>query len=314
MSKLLEIVITHWTEPWDVGEKAFWMLSLQRRVDWNDIVVTLIHDGSEAFPDEYFTSCPFTVAQVCLPHGGISAARNYAIKNSSAEWIKFCDFDDMFAGVMSLSCIMNVLDDKAHDLLWFPLIVDRYHKDIQVLNCSPVFIHDKVFRLSTLRDKDIYFNESLSFSEDYAFQCMIRLDVPRDRIGKIESNFPIYVYIQRPDSVANRSDMWFKNYCGHFDTLCSVERELRQRGQLHNADLMFARAMAEAYYVMITADVSENTEAFWQSVRTYYRSHASALRHISSTELDSTIDDTNAQHRTHITPGEFNRWIDHFMR
>ena len=47
---LLDLFITHWTEPWEVGKKNFDMLALQRLIDWSEIRITLVHDGTEAFP------------------------------------------------------------------------------------------------------------------------------------------------------------------------------------------------------------------------------------------------------------------------
>ena len=64
---LLDMFITHWTEPWEVGKNGFGMLSLQRAVDWSQIRITLVHDGTEPFPDEYFDGMPFTVSQFSIP-------------------------------------------------------------------------------------------------------------------------------------------------------------------------------------------------------------------------------------------------------
>ena len=82
---LLDLFITHWTEPREVGEKAFKMLSIQRLVDWSEIHITMVHDGSEKFPDEYFADIPCGVDQVCLPHGGIAKARNWCIDHATAK-------------------------------------------------------------------------------------------------------------------------------------------------------------------------------------------------------------------------------------
>ena len=116
---LLDLYITHWNEPWEVGEKGFQILAMQRLVDWSQVRVTLVHDGSEKFPDEYFKGMPFEVHQVCLPHGGIAKARNWCIENGDGEWIKWNDFDDSFANIYALRDLMNVLPAEKFDLLWF---------------------------------------------------------------------------------------------------------------------------------------------------------------------------------------------------
>ena len=126
---LLDLFVTHWTEEWEVGRKGFEMLSLQRAVDWSKVRITLVHDGSEKFPEEYFEGMPFTVNQVTIPHGGIARARNWCIDHSEAEWIKFCDFDDMFSGAYAVHQMIDSLEKgQNYDLLWFELIFDDHGK------------------------------------------------------------------------------------------------------------------------------------------------------------------------------------------
>ena len=146
MSKLLEIVITHWNEPWEIVKPGIMMLSVQRRVDWENIGVTIIHDGTDKFPDELLSCLPFTVNQVCIPHSSVSAARNYAIDHCDATWIKFCDCDDTFAGIYSISCIIEVLANSSrHDMLMFPFVFDPYLGNQVVVDviCRIVVPHNK---------------------------------------------------------------------------------------------------------------------------------------------------------------------------
>ena len=310
MSKLLEIVINHWNEPWEVGSNALMMLAVQRRVDWDNIGVTMIHDGSDKFPQKYFKDFPFKVKQVSLPQGGISAARNYAIDHSDATWIKFCDFDDLFAGAFSVSCIIDgIINATNNDMLWFPLLVDTYTGNPLILQCSPVFIHDKVFRVSFLNKNNIRFNEKLYYSEDFAFMSLIRMIIEESRIGKIESNFPIYIFVHRMGSVNNRKDMWFRNRCGHFDAHCYVENELRKHGWEHEADKMVARTMAESYFVL-TLGVSEyDFTEYKQKMWDFFDERQQYFDRLNSNDIETVIQQTNKQNGGHLNKDGFLRWI-----
>ena len=149
----LDLMITHWTEPWEVGKNALTMLSLQRGVDWKEIRVTIVHDGSKQFPAEYFAGFPFEMHQVELTHRGIAAVRNWCIDNSDAEWIKWCDFDDTFVGIYSLKTIMDGIRlAKKMDMLWFDLLWELDGRILLRTERNPVFIHDKVFRRRFLND------------------------------------------------------------------------------------------------------------------------------------------------------------------
>ena len=72
MNNILDIIVTHYNEPWEIVRNYFNMLDLQRGVDFNDIRVFLIHDGTEAYPDEYFSNRPYHVEQHSISHRGIA--------------------------------------------------------------------------------------------------------------------------------------------------------------------------------------------------------------------------------------------------
>lgn len=315
MSKLLEIVITHWTEPWEIVRPGIMMLSVQRRVDWENIGVTIIHDGTDVFPKELLVGLPFEVNQITIPHCGISAARNYAIDHSDATWIKFCDCDDTFAGVYSLSCIMDILlTSTQYDMLWFPFVFDRYYGTQIVLDGSPVFIHDKVLRRSFLIKKNIRFNENLVFSEDFAFVSLIKMTLDNSRVGKVESNFPIYVYVQRMNGIANREDMWLKNRIGLFDAHRYVEKELMNHGSEHESHCMVGRAISEACAAMTTDAPPIDMSLFVDLVAEYYNDNKDRLDEITEDDWDFIINVTNQQNNSNLTKKELDVWIENNLK
>ena len=112
MSKpYIDFIVTHHNEPWNIGRKFFLMLSMQRNVDFDKINVIIVQDGVEGALEwkSIFESCPYNVNVVTIPHSGIAAARNVGIQNATADWVMFCDFDDMFSDVYSLYMLLNVL-------------------------------------------------------------------------------------------------------------------------------------------------------------------------------------------------------------
>ena len=267
---LLDLMITHWTEAWEVGEKAFRMLGLQRGVDWSRIRVTLVHDGSEAFPAEFFAGLPFAVNQVELSHRGIAAVRNWCIDNGGAAWIKWCDFDDTFAGIYSLKAIMDVLDRaEQFDLLWFDLLWEMDGKIYNRTERNPVFIHDKVFRRTFLQEHGIRFPEFLTWCEDSAFLAVVEMEIDTHRIGKIQCASPIYLYICRQGSLCNRKEIKFRNLESFFARHCYVADEFLKRGMIDPYRTMCVRIMADSYYTLCRApgiedDKSEHEKRVWE--------------------------------------------------
>ena len=309
---LLDLFVTHWTEPWEVGKNGFVMLSLQRAVDWSQIRITLVHDGTEPFPDEYFDGMPFKVNQFSIPHGGIAKARNWCIDHSEATWIKWCDFDDMFAGVYSIQQIMNVLNNDQFDLLWFDLLCDDHGKVINRTERNPVFVHDKVFRRSFLLEKGIRFKEDLTWCEDSAFLALIEMDIDHQRIGKIKAQAPIYLYIVRDGSLCNRPEIKFANLKSFFKRHCYVAEEFKKRGLTAQYNTMCVRTMADSYYTLVKApDIEEDKTEFAAEVWRWYEDHREAIGDCTRSDFDLAMRAVNRERYDggEITGEEVIEWI-----
>ena len=309
---LLDLFITHWTEAWEVGRNGFQILSLQRAVDWSKIRITLVHDGTDPFPEEYFDGMPFKVNQFSIPHGGIAKARNWCIDHSEATWIKWCDFDDMFAGVYSVQQIMNVLNNDQFDLLWFDLLCDDHGKVINRTERNPVFVHDKVFRRSFLLEKGIRFKEDLIWCEDSAFLALIEMDIDHQRIGKIKAQAPIYLYIVRDGSLCNRPEIKFANLKSFFKRHCYVAEEFKKRGLTAQYNTMCVRTMADSYYTLVKApDIEEDKTEFAAEVWRWYEDHREAIGDCTRPDFDMVMRAVNRERYDggEITGEEFIEWI-----
>jgi len=316
---LLDLFITHWTEPWEVGRRGFQMLACQRLVDWSQIRITLVHDGTKKFPKRYFKDYPFKVNQVSIPHGGIAAARNWCIDHSEAEWIKWNDFDDTFANVYAMRDIMNVLTDKNCDLLWFELLWEDGDKNnVQIRKeRDPVFVHNKVFRRQFLLDKQIRFNEKLTWCEDSAFLALVEMDINHQRIGKIKTQLPIYLYMIRQGSLCNRPEIKFRNLQSFFLRHCYVAEEFLKRGMIDQYNTMCVRVMADSYYTLnkspgITEDKSEHEKRVWK----WFDEHREPFHACRPEMIDLVMAAVNREcfDGGEITREEFYRWIEKHER
>lgn len=314
---LLDLFITHWNEPWIVGKNGFDILALQRLVDWDQVNVTLVHDGSEKFPDEFFDSMPFEVNQVCLSHRGIAAVRNWCIEHTTAKWIKFDDFDDMFANIYALHDILNVLDTDDFDLLWFDLL----WQDRTVLHIrkerNPVFVHDKVFRRNFLTDNNIRFNEELTWCEDSAFLAVVEMEINHNRIGKIKCSSPIYLYNVRDGSLCNRPEIKFANLQSFFKRHIYVADEFLKRGLIDQYNTMCVRVMADSFYTLnlapgIDEDKSEHEARVWE----WYDRHREPFKACKPANFDMVMVAVNREcfDGGEIKKEAFLEWIDRHER
>lgn len=251
---MLDIVITHYKEPYEIGEKLFRSIALQRCIDFSKIRVTVVNDGGMELPEISQNDLPYEVNQINIPHGGVSAARNAGIDHSTGEWIMFCDFDDCYPSIYSLREYLNVLGSNEYDMLWARIMAEDYLDGHQRLYYVPdkqrfVFCHGKVYRTAFLKESGIRFDESLVFNEDSCFNAVIIANTPYQRIGEIASNIPMYTWIRRPASVTNSGREDEASY-GHFRRNIIVTAEYEGTGDDRWFG-MVTRTAYDAYYMVM---------------------------------------------------------------
>ena len=249
---MLEIVVTHYREEWKIVKPFFEMLSLQRRVDFGQVLVRLVHDGTERFPKSYFDGMPFRVVQDVIKHGGVSAARNRGIEKTQAKWLMFCDCDDLFPSIYSLCEFMNVLGTDDYDMLWSRILSDDNLNGKRLLffvleKQRFVFCHGKVYRAAFLRENGIRFDTRLVFNEDSCFNGVIIARTSHKRIGEITSKMPLYAWIRRDNSVTNSGREDEASY-GHFRRNMIVTAEYENGDD--RFDGMVTRTAYDTYYMV----------------------------------------------------------------
>ena len=159
----LDIIVTHYKEPWIVGKGLFDSIAMQRMVNFDDIRVILVNDGEEnAFAELNPYEYPFIIQQMSIPHGGVSKARNAGLDASDADWVMFCDFDDGFSNIYGLYLIFCAMNEDKYDTLWSCFTEETKDENGKMVLVNHdrdwVFIHGKAHRRQYLVDKGIRFH------------------------------------------------------------------------------------------------------------------------------------------------------------
>jgi glycosyltransferase involved in cell wall biosynthesis len=310
---MLDIIVTHWNEPWETGKKFFDMLGCQRGIDFSQFQVILVHDGGRKFPQHYFWQYPYRVTQYTIPHGGVSAARNYGLDMAKDKWVEFCDFDDMYSGAYSLRMILEHME-KDIDYMWVSFLTE-YEKNgelyVKETGENIVFVHGKYFRREWLIENGIRFPEGIHYSEDSGFCAIVNEMALPDRRGRVKTKFPIYIWCVRKDSVSMKPENVRKNMTGFLDRNFYVVEEFIRRGIPHR--LMVGRMFADAYWAFHQQAVRlpEEEERFAAEARQYVPD----LRKNSAQDMENVM---NAA-RVFFTgmeeenPEPFDTWVDRIM-
>lgn len=284
---LLDIVLTHYNESFDVGKLFFDMLAVQKGVDFSKIRVILVHDGSDFFPEENFSDYPYKVEQHRIAHKGVSAARNFGMDLATAKWLCFCDFDDYYTDVYALKLITESLKTSDFDLLWNPIYMEDYIDDefvvYPLLKFNMIFVHNKYIRTDFLYETKLRFNESLSYSEDTAFLAILNIMLEENRIGKIKSPCPLYTWSYREGSCTTDDDNKPRNIEHLFNANIYISREM-ERLHYKDADLMKFRAICDVYMAATSRDAPKCDELL-QRVARYWIENKSRIAKQSKKEL-----------------------------
>ena len=250
----LDLIITHYKEPWAVGKKAFDMLAMQEMVNFDDVGVILVNDGEEnELPKECFDGYPYSICQISIPKGGVSKARNAGLDASNADWVMFCDFDDCFQSIFGLHLIFCAMAEDKYDTLWSAFTEETKDRDGKLIlvphGRDYVFVHGKAHRRQWLVENNIRFHDKLTIHEDAFFQILAQSIAKDERIGSIKT--PIYLWKWNNNSVVRRDnaeDYILDTYDHLIRQKIALTEEFIRRKMADQVLLVVAKAVVDVYY------------------------------------------------------------------
>lgn len=250
----LDLIITHYKEPWSIGKKQFDMLAMQEMVDFSNVGVILVNDGEEnELPKECFDGYPFSICQMSIPKGGVSKARNAGLDASNADWVMFCDFDDCFQNVFGIHLIFCAMEEDKYDTLWSAFTEETKTNDGKLVVVPHgrdfVFVHGKAHRRQWLVDNNIRFHEKLTIHEDAYFNILVQSIAEEDRIASIKT--PIYLWKWNGNSVVRRDnseDYILDTYDHLIRQKIALTEEFIRRGMAKETLTVVAKTVIDVYY------------------------------------------------------------------
>ena len=249
----LDIIVTHYREPWEVGKTLFDSIAMQRMVNFEDIRVILSNDGDDEVADEHLTAYPFQICKVTNPKGGVSKARNAGLDASDADWVMFCDVDDCFSNIFGLYLIFCAMHEEKYDTLWSCFTEETKDGDGKLILVNHdrdwVFIHGKAHRRQFLVDNNLRFHEKLTIHEDVFFTMLVQTVAEDERIGSIRT--PFYLWKWNDNSVVrkdNADDYILDTYEHLIRQRIALTEEFLKRGMNEDAVTCIAKTVVDCYY------------------------------------------------------------------
>jgi len=281
----LQILVPHYHETADVIKPLLDSVAIQQNVDFNEIGVIICHDGSQPsiedcnredsndanykikadesrefeFYDDYaiggryslFGEYPFKIEQYHLPHKGVSACRNGCLDHATADYVMFCDIDDMFCNVCGLWMMFREIQIGFDSMVSVFVEETRMPKTKEVMYINherdSTFVHGKLHRRQYLLDKKIRFNDNLTIHEDSFFNILCQNLSQNVKYCQT----PFYLWRWRDESVCRHDPKYIlKTYKNMLDSNDALIDEFIKRGMLDKAAFYTAFMTFDAYYTM----------------------------------------------------------------
>ena len=289
----LQILVPHWQETRGEMEPLLDSLAIQQAIDFKDIGVIVAYDGSDASSlpvDEWAAKYPFAIEHVHAPKGGVSATRNFALDHSSADYVMFCDADDMLFHNCALHVIFAEIE-RGFDTLVSAFIEETRHPETKQPLFVPhemdsTFVHGKVHRRAYLIDNGIRFDLALTVHEDSYFNILAQNLTDNAKYCAQ----PFYLWKWRDSSVCRHDpDYILKTYNNMLDSNDALVREFERRGKHDKALFYTAFMVLDAYYTMNKREWLDKThkgyrDAVEQRFARYYADHRAQWDEVSDAD------------------------------
>lgn len=250
----LQILIPQYKETDEVIKPLLDSIAIQQNVPMKEIGVIICNDGSDVFlSDKMLKKYPFKIEYHKEPHRGVSATRNACLDYAKAEYVMFCDADDMFYSVCGLWMMFREMNTPGgFDSLVSVFIEETRHpetKEVIYTNheMDSTFVHGKIHRRKYLLDKKIRFNDNLTIHEDSYFNILCQ---------NLSQNvkycpMPFYLWKWRDDSVCRHDPKYIlKTYRNMLDSNDALIDEFLSRGIQEKAMFYTVFMTFDAYYTM----------------------------------------------------------------
>lgn len=250
----LQILIPQYNETDEVIKPLLDSIELQQNVDLkNDVGVVIVNDGTEThLSDELLNRYTFPIEYWLNEHKGVSATRNACLDRATADYVMFCDADDMFFNACGLYIVFREMENGGFDSLVSAFVEESRMPGTKEPvyinhNMDSTFVHGKIHRREFLIENNIRWNDDLTIHEDSYFNCMCQ------RLAKELKYCPtaFYLWKWRDASVCRHDPKYIlKTYNNMLDSNDALVGQFLNRGRKEDAQFYAVSMIYDAYFTM----------------------------------------------------------------
>lgn len=284
----LQILVPQYKETDEVLKPLLDSIAIQQNVPFEEIGVVICNDGSDVFlSDSLLNSYPFLIEYYKEPHNGVSATRNACLDHAVADYVMFCDADDMFYNACGLWILFREMNNGFDSMVSCFVEETRNpanKNEIIYVNhdMDSTFVHGKVHRRQYLLDNNLRFNDKLTIHEDSYFNILCQNCSENVKYCQT----PFYLWKWRDESVCRHDPKYIlKTYRNMIDSNDALIDEFLARGKEDKALFFTAFMIFDAYYTMnkpewIDQENQEYRNLTEKHFSKWYRKHEDAWNSI----------------------------------
>ena len=318
----LDILVPVYNEDEQTIKPLFDSIAIQQNVNLREDVGVIVccDGGSCTLTDAFRDSYPFTIEYFCNEHKGVSAARNACLDQSEAEYVIFCDADDMFFNACAFWMLFQEMKTGFDNLTSVFVEETRVDGAITYINrqMDSTFVHGKVHRRQYLVSKGIRWNESLTIHEDSYFNILAQN--LSDQVKYCPT--PFYLWKWRDDSVCRHDPKYIlRTYRNMLDSNDALVDEFIRRVMTDKATFYTAFMIFDAYYTMnkpewINQENIEYRDSTEQRFAEYFKKHKDlwdALPAPEKMQMSNGVRTRSVNEGMLMEAVTMDQWLKHIM-
>ena len=322
----LQILIPQYKETDEVVKPLLDSIAIQQNVDLkNEVGVIIVNDGSDVFlSDNLLNSYPFKVEYFKEEHGGVSATRDSCFNHSTADYVMFCDADDMFCNICGLWIIFNEIKNGGFDSLVSVFMEESRNpetKEVVYLNreMDSTFVHGKVHRRQYLIDNDIRWNHDLTIHEDSYFNIQCQKMSTNVKYCQV----PFYLWRWRDESVCRHDPKYIlKTFNNMLDSSDACVQQFIKKNHITTAKQLVTSIIYDCYYTMNkkewldqeNQDYRKATEKRFKDYYLKYKEYYDTIDEMEKNEIIVGMKNRMFQEGLMMESITFNDWIKEIMK
>lgn len=320
----LQILIPQYKETDEVIKPLLDSIALQQNVPFDQIGVIICNDGGDVFlSDELLTAYPFPVEYHKEPHRGVSGTRNACLDYATADYVMFCDADDIFYNACGLWILFREMEAGFDSLVsaFTEETRDPATKAAVYVNhdMDSTFVHGKVHRRQYLIDQGIRWKDALTIHEDSYFNTLCQ---------NLSQNVkycptPFYLWRWRDESVCRHDPKYIlKTYNNMLDSNDALVEQFLSRNMGDKAAFHAAFMIFDAYYTMNKPEwINQENRAYKDATERrfadYYVKHRDLWNSVSAQDkmgISAQVRNRSIMEGMQMEVITIDEWLQHIER